>query len=245
MRYAKTLVSLVALYTLLLGSMWTVNAQGVDQQPGDRVIVFCEATYIDVYGSDNNGTGIFLARIRYFDLLQPGPVTVQTQLGRVVADINERAMVDVQWFEGPFYANGSGDFAKWVTCPVDFSFPVNTGGAPVVTIPAPLPTVQIGVPAHGYFVNPVPSGYLVGYDAAPNAINQTAIVQNSPGATVYQRVENNQTDRYCGTNAYVVRPHDTLFKISQWFGTTVGSLAICNNISDPRRIYAGQSLIVP
>ena len=44
---------------------------------------------------------------------------------------------------------------------------------------------------------------------------------------------------------YRVRPGDTLGKIAQRFGTTVGALQRANSLSRPNRIYAGQYLRVP
>ena len=44
---------------------------------------------------------------------------------------------------------------------------------------------------------------------------------------------------------YVVRAGDTLGGIAQRFGTTVDAIQRANNISNPDRIFAGQTLIIP
>ena len=44
---------------------------------------------------------------------------------------------------------------------------------------------------------------------------------------------------------YVIQPGDTLSGIAQRFDTTVGTLAELNGISDPDKIYAGNTLRVP
>jgi nucleoid-associated protein YgaU len=44
---------------------------------------------------------------------------------------------------------------------------------------------------------------------------------------------------------YVVRPGDTLGTIARQFGTTVGTLAAVNKISNPNLIFSGQVLTIP
>ena len=46
-------------------------------------------------------------------------------------------------------------------------------------------------------------------------------------------------------STYVVRPGDTLSGIAGRLGVSVGSLAESNRITDPNRLFAGQSLTVP
>jgi LysM repeat protein len=43
----------------------------------------------------------------------------------------------------------------------------------------------------------------------------------------------------------VVQPGDNLFRISLRFNTTVSALAACNGITNPARIYVGQTIYVP
>lgn len=43
---------------------------------------------------------------------------------------------------------------------------------------------------------------------------------------------------------YTVKEGDTLWAISRRFGCTVGQLQSWNNISDPNRIYVGQTLTI-
>lgn len=45
-----------------------------------------------------------------------------------------------------------------------------------------------------------------------------------------------------GTQYYTIRPGDTLSGIAQKFGTTVSALASLNGISNPNRIYAGDTI---
>lgn len=44
---------------------------------------------------------------------------------------------------------------------------------------------------------------------------------------------------------YVIRRGDTLLSIARRYGTTVSALAAANRISNPARIFAGQTLIIP
>ena len=44
---------------------------------------------------------------------------------------------------------------------------------------------------------------------------------------------------------YVIQPGDTLSEIAQRYGTTVSTLTSLNGISDPNKIYAGNTLKVP
>jgi peptidoglycan-N-acetylglucosamine deacetylase len=43
----------------------------------------------------------------------------------------------------------------------------------------------------------------------------------------------------------VVRTGDTLYRIALRYRVTVAALAATNNISDPRRIFVGQTLLIP
>lgn len=44
---------------------------------------------------------------------------------------------------------------------------------------------------------------------------------------------------------YVVRPGDTLFTIAVRHGVTQWDLQVANKISDPNKIYVGQTLKIP
>lgn len=48
-----------------------------------------------------------------------------------------------------------------------------------------------------------------------------------------------------GFVAYVVQPGDTLARIAQRYGTSWLTLAQVNNIANPNRIYAGQTIFIP
>lgn len=47
------------------------------------------------------------------------------------------------------------------------------------------------------------------------------------------------------TIAHIVQPGETLFSIARSYGTTVDAITHVNGISDPRRIYVGQRLLIP
>jgi len=48
-----------------------------------------------------------------------------------------------------------------------------------------------------------------------------------------------------GATVYIVRPGDTLYSIARRYRTTVAAIARANGIADPRRIWAGQRLVIP
>jgi LysM repeat protein len=48
-----------------------------------------------------------------------------------------------------------------------------------------------------------------------------------------------------GSIVHVVRPGENLFRIALHYGVTVDALAAANGLSDARRIYAGQRLVIP
>lgn len=48
-----------------------------------------------------------------------------------------------------------------------------------------------------------------------------------------------------GTIRYTVRPGETLWRIARRFGTTVEAIVQLNNITDPSRIFPGQTLLIP
>lgn len=72
--------------------------------------------------------------------------------------------------------------------------------------------------------------------------------EKSSGRTI-RRTYNTANDG-CGDSSggyitYTVRRGDTLSAIARRYGTTTAELARINNISDPNRIYVGQSLKIP
>lgn len=231
----KLILAFVMSCMLLLSTAFVTNAQSPhdnipeDQQPGDRVIVFCAATYLDVWGADNLGNGVFLARIRYYDLLQPGVFSVMTANGQVIADVNENAMFDVRWVGGPYYASGFGDFAKWFSCNVDFSFPIGNSTSN---------TTSNGMVSNNNFGSTQQTGN------TGTGITQTVTIENSPGATVSLNATVG-TNANCGSQSYTVQAGDNLFRISLRFGTTVSDLAACNRIGNAALIYVGQVINVP
>lgn len=228
----KLILGLLISCMLLLSTALVTHAQSPhdnlpeDQQPGDRVIVFCAATYLDIWGADNLGNGIFLARIRYYDLLQPGVYTVMTANGQIIADINQDAMFDVRWVGGPYYASGFGDFAKWFTCNVDFSFPIGSSTG----------NTSSGMNTNTNFGTNQQAGN------TGTGVTQNVTIENSPGAIV---TINTTTTASCGSQSYTVQAGDNLFRISLRFGTTVSALAACNGINNVALIYVGQVINVP
>ena len=48
-----------------------------------------------------------------------------------------------------------------------------------------------------------------------------------------------------GATVYIVRPGDTMYSIARRYRTTVAAIARTNGIADPRRIWAGQRLVIP
>jgi LysM repeat protein len=48
-----------------------------------------------------------------------------------------------------------------------------------------------------------------------------------------------------GSIVHVVQPGENLFRIALHYGVTVDALAAANGLSDARRIYAGQRLVIP
>ena len=48
-----------------------------------------------------------------------------------------------------------------------------------------------------------------------------------------------------GPQTHIVQRGENLFRLALRYGTTVDALAAANNLQDPRRIYAGQRLIIP
>ncbi len=219
----KLILVLIISCFLLLSTTFITNAQvftGVDQQPADRVIVYCSATYIDVWGSDNLSNGFFMARIRFFDLLEPGFLTISTAFGQVIADVNIGGIFDVRWVGGPYFANGLGDFAKTFSCGADFSFPIGaTVGAQVNTT----------------------SNTTQSTTTQTTATNTTT----STNTTATTTATNTTTTSQCGTRIYTVQAGDNLFRLSLRFGTNVTALASCNGILNPALIYVGQRIYVP
>lgn len=58
------------------------------------------------------------------------------------------------------------------------------------------------------------------------------------------QISQSQTSPTCGTRIYTVAPKDTLYSLSNRYGTTVEALMKCNDLPN-NTIYIGQQLIVP
>ncbi len=64
-----------------------------------------------------------------------------------------------------------------------------------------------------------------------------------PTATPARAVAPKPTVSPAGT--YVVKPRDTLYSIAHTYGVTVEELSKANNLSDPKRLRAGQTIRIP
>ncbi|MDX1991989.1 MAG: LysM peptidoglycan-binding domain-containing protein [bacterium] len=240
-------LTLLALLVMMTFAALPVSAQGVNQLPGDRVILFCQSTTLDVYGATDMGTGVYLTSFFYGDLVASGALTRLTGNGQVTAHADLRGNIYVQWIGGPYYASGTGDFAKRIVCPglitvysdllraAPPSYGVPTYGAPTY-----------GAPSYGAPIGGVNPEYSYGTpNQTSTGIQQIAIIQQSPGAVINQSVGVNAPASACGSRVYVVQQGDTLYRISRRFGTTVSALSACNSIANPTRIYIGQQIVVP
>ncbi|GAB4516197.1 MAG: hypothetical protein OHK0046_21120 [Anaerolineae bacterium] len=220
---------IVLLLLLAMGSGVLAQGDGrVDPRDGDRVIVFCKSTKLEVWGASDLGIGLFLTSVSYDSLIANNAITQNTSQGQVIIFVDAHGNFSVRWIGGAAQATGVGDFRKSFTCP--FAVPINV--APAVIPPAlPETTVPTTTTTSTTTVR----------------LEQSATVQQT-GVTVNQSVLINTTvpaTLTCGSNRYVVRTGDNLFRIAIRYGTTVSALAACNGIADPSRIYVGQELRVP
>jgi murein DD-endopeptidase MepM/ murein hydrolase activator NlpD len=109
--------------------------------------------------------------------------------------------------------------------------PVATPGSPFQ--PAPGGTsVQPTV-----FVPPVPS--TPSFRLLPTRIPGSPIFSPTPDAVHFSLSPNT------GPETYLVQPGDTLSAIAAFYGLTVESLMLANNITDPAMLSAGQTLTIP
>ena len=196
------------------------NDGRVDPRPNDRIAVYCRSAYLEVWGTRDDGTGIFLANFPYSTLVLPGPTSISTGNGQVVSDVNFEGMIDVKWFGGPYHASGFGDFAKWITCDITLYIP---GGPPTGNQP---------------YVNGSGTGTSV-------TASQQVDVNNGNVSVSQQVTVTTSASADCGSNHYTVQHGDNLFRIALRHGTTVSHLAACNGIANPALIYVGQQISVP
>lgn len=245
LRTIKIILILVLLAVAV--SAQPAAAQGVNQLPGDRVIVFCQSTTLEVWGATNTGSGVFLASFFYGDLLATGSLTRFTNVGQVRVSVDLLGNFLAVWLGGPYNASGVGDFAKAFQCPGQFTVysdllrASNPGfGNPYVA----------GGYASGYVapgvitIDPI-TGLATNSSTTQSGIQQIAVITGSPGAVVNQSAGINAPVAGCGTRVYVIQSGDTLFRISRRFGTSVSALAACNGIITPSRIFVGQQIFVP
>lgn len=238
-----TIVFILAVLSVVVIAQPAAAQGGINQLPGDRVIVFCQSTTLEVWGASNTGGGEFLASFFYGDLLATGSLTRYSDRGQVRVSVDLLGNFLAVWLGGPYNASGVGDFAKAFQCPGQFTVysellrASNPGyGNPYVT-----GGYTTGVVPGAIVIDPV-TGLAVNTTLG---IQQTAVVTNSPGAVVNQSVTVGTPAVGCGTRVYVVQHGDTLYRISRRFGTTVSALAACNGIASPSRIYVGQQIYVP
>jgi hypothetical protein len=92
----------------------------VDPRPGDRVVAYCGATTLDVWGVTNDSVGHRLFTFNKADLVKAGASGILKNvepMGSVFAAVSAEGVYTVQWFGGPAGATGTKDFAKTFTCP--------------------------------------------------------------------------------------------------------------------------------
>lgn len=222
------IVTLILTAVLALAVPAAAQEDGrVDWRPGDRVVLYCNSDNLEIWGVSNIGTGVYLTKFNYIDLLRPGIVSQMVEnYGLVEADAQTTGMIHVRWIGGQYYASGTGDFAKWVTCslPVTLTQPAaptastTTSTSTTPTTPQVTITQQITVTTSG----------------TENTIGQTITLPAS-----------DTSNTTCGTRIYTVKAGDNLFRIALRFNTTVEALAACNNIANPALIYVGQRIRVP
>lgn len=51
-------------------------------------------------------------------------------------------------------------------------------------------------------------------------------------------------DKFPSITIYIVKPHDTLWKIAKRFNTTIEDIVFINEIEDPDKIYVGEKLLI-
>lgn len=190
-----------------------------DPRPGDRVILYCRAGFVEVWGSDNTGNGVFLANLNYADMLTEGGTTQNTNVGQVVGFADSSGFLTVRWIGGPYHASGFGDFSKQVTC----------DGVIGLTVPTSGTTTDTTVPTTTATGTQITVTQQVTIDGTTTT--QTQTVTTDTGT--------------CTGDTYTVRAGDNLFRISLRFGVSLNALAACNNIGDISLIYAGQRLVIP
>jgi LysM repeat protein len=70
-----------------------------------------------------------------------------------------------------------------------------------------------------------------GSESAPAVAETTSVAEEAPTAVTAE--------------TYVVQPGDSAFKIARKFGVDQGALLEANGISNPNRVYAGQTPVIP
>lgn len=122
----------------------------------------------------------------------------------------------------------------------------------------------VSAPAPAYRNQPAASAYENGYGApaygsaynAPAYENQYGAPAyespsdvpawaHRPALPAYEAVPPASDYGHSAGAVYKVRPGDTLSYIARRFGTTVGSLAMFNNIWNPNLIHVGQRIVIP
>ncbi|MHB8626579.1 MAG: hypothetical protein ACYDBJ_12610 [Aggregatilineales bacterium] len=92
----------------------------VDPKAGDRVAVWCSIKYrdIDVWGTDEQSQGMYLATFNYDDVLaagSDGQTLSAGGLGTVTLSVDDAFHFTLFW-NGPYTALRHGDFQKSFTC---------------------------------------------------------------------------------------------------------------------------------
>ncbi|MEO0564282.1 MAG: LysM peptidoglycan-binding domain-containing protein, partial [Chloroflexota bacterium] len=67
------------------------------------------------------------------------------------------------------------------------------------------------------------------------------VVSTTTGTLLAQE----ETPPTSGTTVHVIQPGENLFRVALQYGLTTDALATANNITDPSRVFAGQTLIIP
>ncbi len=125
----------------------------VEGDPTDRLVIYCDAEWreFEVWGIRPDSSGYRLTIFVFDDLTEvAGRAVLQTARdGSRIAAVIDRTLpiFTVQWFDGPYNANGVPPFAKRFRCPFEWTrAPTSTPiprapRLPVITLtPSPTPT---------------------------------------------------------------------------------------------------------
>lgn len=223
-----SVILIAAVFALL--SAHTVAAQ---TSPGAAFFSYeCRS-----YGFDFFLQGSFVLRVTFTEISDPLARALALNQNQPIKSTAEIGLWALKSDELQIHQNKDPDLTKYVI-PVTACGPLNTGASSAASSQS-LAYVQLNGPGQAFaYAQVTASGQTLAYAQVSGEGIALAAAQSTVPA-------DGSTPTGTSAHVHIVQKGENLFRIALRYNTTVAVLSQLNNISDPARIYVGQTIILP